>query len=64
MGPAVLDPRLEGIGSGRSVLPERTPIARASDVTVAVGESIVLDGSASEAAEGREVTAYHWTYLE
>ncbi len=60
MGPAVLDPRLEGIGSGRPDLPGRRPIARAEDVTAPHGEPFTLDGSASEAAPGRRLVSYRW----
>ena len=64
MGPATLDPRLEGIGSGVPELPGRKPIARASDVTVNYGEDFTLDGSASEAAPGRTLTSYHWSFID
>jgi len=64
MGPAVLDPRLEGIGAGRPDLPERQPVARADAVTVPYGESITLDGSSSEAAPGRTLGSYYWSFPE
>jgi hypothetical protein len=60
VGPATLDPRLEGIGSGVPELPGQKPIARADDVTAGFGETVILDGSASEAAVGRSLMAYHW----
>lgn len=64
MGPAVLDPRLEGMGSGRPDLPGRKPVARAEDVVAAYEEDITLDGSASEAAPGRTLTSYRWRFIE
>ncbi len=64
MGPATLDPRLEGIGSGVPELPGQKPIARADDVTSEFGEDFTLDGSASEAAPGRSLTAYHWRFID
>lgn len=63
MGPATLDPRLEGMGSGRPELPGRKPIARAGDVTAEHGTDFTLDGSASEAAPGRTLTSYHWRFI-
>ncbi len=38
------------------------PQARASDVEVAFGETLVLDGSASTAAPGRRISRYLWTF--
>lgn len=64
MGPATLDPRLEGIGSGIPELPGQQPIARAEDVTAAFGEDFTLDGSASEAGEGRNLIAYNWNFID
>ncbi|MFH7319196.1 phage tail protein [Desulfurivibrio sp. D14AmB] len=63
MGPAALDPRLEGMGGG-PVVPAAPPVARAEDVTAGYGEEFTLDGSASEAAPGRRLTAYHWTFKD
>jgi len=60
MGPATLDPRLEGIGAGRPVVADRLPVARADDVTASYGQEFTLNGSASTAAPGRSLTAYHW----
>jgi len=64
MGPATLDPRLEGIGSGVPKLPEPKPIARASDVTAPFGEDFTLDASASAAAAGHSLLAYHWRFID
>lgn len=58
MGPATLDPRLEGIGAG---LPQQKPTARADDVTAEFGDDFTLDGSDSEAAPGRSLVAYRWS---
>lgn len=63
MGPATLDPRLEGIGTGRPVAADRLPVARADDVTASYGQDFTLNGSASTAAPGRSLTAYHWKLL-
>ena len=60
MGPASLDPRLEGGGSGRPVSVEGLPVARAEDVVAPFGQDFTLNGSASTAAAGRSLTAYHW----
>jgi hypothetical protein len=64
MGPAALDPRLEGTGSGLPVVPGRKPTARADDVTANYGETVALDGSASEAAPGRTLSSYHWSFID
>ncbi len=64
MGPATLDPRLEGIGAVVPDLPEEQPIARAEDVIAEFGEDFTLDGSASEAGEGRHLTAYNWRFID
>ncbi|SMF27722.1 phage tail protein domain-containing protein [Alteromonadaceae bacterium Bs31] len=63
-GPAALDPRLEGMGSGLPRGIEQPPEAVISDVTVAHGEAIVLDASASRAWQGRRITEYHWSINE
>lgn len=63
MGPATLDPRLEGIGSGRPELPGQKPVARADDITAEYGADFTLDGSKSEATRGRTLTSYHWTFI-
>jgi len=60
MGPATLDPRLEGIGSG---IPQQKPIARVDDVSAEFGADFTLDGSKSEAAPGHSLAAYHWTFI-
>ena len=63
MGPATLDPRLEGIGNGRPAGSGQPPVARANDLVVPFGEPFTVNGSASTAAEGRTLTAFHWTLL-
>lgn len=63
MGPATLDPRLEGIGSGRPELPGQKPVARADDLNTGYGADFTLDGSGSEAAPGRTLTSYHWAFI-
>jgi len=63
MGPATLDPRLEGIGSGLPQAAAQKPIARADDVNAEFGEDFTLDGGKSEAAPGRSLISYHWTLL-
>lgn len=62
MGPAVLDRRLDGFGSGRPDVPGAKPTARASDVLAPFGEDLTLDGSASEAAPGRSLSSYYWNF--
>lgn len=62
IGPATLDSRLEGLGSGLPERPEQRPIARARDLTSSYGEDFTLDGSDSEAAPGRRLTAYRWSF--
>ena len=64
MGPATLDPRLEGIGSGVPELPWHKPVARASDVRVPFGEDFTLDASASTAAPGRSLASFHWRFID
>ncbi len=63
MGPATLDPRLEGIGSGLPEVPGQKPIARAKDARAEFGDAFTLDGSDSEAAPGRSLIAYRWSFL-
>lgn len=63
MGPATLDPRLEGIGSGRPELPGEKPVARADDLTTLYGTDFTLDGSGSEPSAGHTLTSYHWTFI-
>jgi phage tail-like protein len=63
MGPATLDPRLEGIGGAQPAAAGPPPVARANDIVVAFGQEFTVDGSASTAAEGRTLTAFHWTLL-
>lgn len=64
MGPATLDPRLAGVGSGIPELPGERPVARISDVTAPYGDDFTLDGSASSAAPGRSLVAYHWRFID
>ena len=64
MGPAALDPRLEGTGSGRPELPGPKPVASADDVTAAFGDPVTMDGSASRAAPGRVLTSFEWAYRD
>lgn len=61
-GPITLDPRLEGIATAPLATPP--PMANAEDVTAGFGNDFTLDGSGSRAADGRQLTGYHWTYLE
>jgi phage tail-like protein len=61
-GPAALDPRLEGIGSGTPINPILKPIAFASDETVEIGNNLVLDASGSRAFGERNLTKYNWIY--
>ena len=63
MGPATLDPRLEGIGSGRPELPGQKPVAHVDNVTAKYGAEFTLDGSKSEAAAGRTLASYHWAFI-
>jgi phage tail-like protein len=63
-GPAALDPRLEGIGTGVPRRPPRLPVASAPDVTSEYGESVTLDGSESRAFEGRDIIRYNWKFRE
>jgi hypothetical protein len=62
-GPATLDPRLEGIGRGRPGQPPQRPVARAGNLAAEYGADFTLDGSRSEAAPGRRLTSYHWTFI-
>ncbi|TVZ37375.1 phage tail-like protein [Alteromonadaceae bacterium 2753L.S.0a.02] len=63
-GPAALDPRFEGMGSGIPTDVERAPVAVANNVTASFGETVVLDASASRAWQGRRITEYHWSINE
>lgn len=61
-GSAALDSRLEGIGSGVPDSPGRRPVARAEDVTAPYDQDFTLDGSNSEAAPGRRLVAFRWSF--
>jgi len=61
-GPAALDPRLEGIGSGTPISFDKPPVAIAPDVSANFGSSILLDASESRAFGGREIVSYDWEY--
>jgi len=63
MGPATLDPRLEGIGSTIPDPAGRKPVAHAHDLTAEYGAAFTLDGSGSKAAPGRTLTGFHWTFI-
>lgn len=62
MGPATLDPRLEGIG-GTVAPPVQAPTARANDLTAEFGADFTLDGSASSAAVGHSLASFQWTFI-
>lgn len=64
MGPAALDPRFIGDTEKAPELPSAKPVARAADVNATYGESFILDGSDSTAAEGRVLTDYLWSYVD
>ncbi len=61
-GPAALDPRLEGIGSGTQINPRMKPIAFVSDAAVEVDNDITLDASGSRSFGGRNLTKFNWNY--
>lgn len=63
-GPASLDPRLSGMGSGFPQAIERLPTAVVADVTEVYAADVTLDASASRAWEGRRITEYHWSINE
>jgi phage tail-like protein len=63
-GPAALDPRLEGIGTGLPREPTSRPIAFARDVLVERGHDARLDAGDSHAATGRSIVEYQWDYQE
>ncbi len=63
-GPAALDPRLAGIGSGRPLPPARPPVAFAPDVTASFGADVNLDGAGSRAFDGRSIRTYNWNINE
>jgi phage tail-like protein len=58
--PPSLDPRLEG-GLPSITAPEPPVADLGEDFTTGWGRSFVLDGSASRAAPGRELTTFRWT---
>jgi len=61
IGPAALDPRMRGAAAPP---PTPRPVADAGpDATVGFGHSFELDGSASHAAAGREISKYVWRRL-
>jgi len=61
VGPGALDPRMRGAASPPAAA---RPVADAgADATAKFGESFELDGSASHAAPGREITKYVWRRL-
>ena len=59
--PATLDPRLRDITSSRIGSLDFLPVARASDVSVGLGDTIRLDATASRAWQGRSITEYRWS---
>jgi phage tail-like protein len=61
-GPAALDSRLQGLGSGSPINEELKPMAFAPGVFTEFGRDIVLDGSDSRAFGGRSLTKYNWEY--
>ncbi len=61
-GPAALDSRLRGLGSGSPINEQLKPLAFAPGVTTGFGENIRLDGSESRAFGGRSLTKYNWEY--
>lgn len=61
-GPAALDPRLEGVGSGVPVMKMKNPVAFADDETAEFAEDITLDAAKSRAFGGRKLTKYNWNY--
>ena len=62
-GPAALDARLQGYGSGTPVSASLRPEAFAPDVTAGFGDDISLDGSGSRAFGDRALTQYNWKYI-
>jgi phage tail-like protein len=62
-GPAALDARLQGYGSGTPVNASQRPVAFAPDVAAAFGDDIALDGSDSRAFGDRFLTQYNWKYI-
>ena len=61
-GPAALDSRLQGLGSGSPINEQLKPLAFAPGVSTGFGENIRLDGSESRAFGGRSLTKYNWEY--
>lgn len=62
-GPAALDARLQGYGSGSPISASQRPVAFAPDVTAGFGDDISLDGSDSRAFGDRSLTQYNWKYI-
>jgi phage tail-like protein len=65
IGPAALDPRLRGAAAPPPASPPAArPVANAGpDMTAAFSTSFNLDGSASRAAGGQDITNYVWRRL-
>ena len=61
-GPAALDSRLQGLGSGSPINEQLKPLAFAPGVSTGFGENIRLDGSESRAFGGRSLAKYNWEY--
>jgi hypothetical protein len=58
IGPGAIDPRMRGAATPP---PGARPVADAGpDASVGFGQSFDLDGSASRAAPGREISKYVW----
>lgn len=63
-GPAALDARLQGYGSGTPISASQRPVAFAPDVTAGLGDDISLDGSDSRAFGEHFLTHYNWKYID
>ena len=63
-GPAALDARLQGYGSGTPISASQRPVAFAPDVTAGFGDDISLDGSDSRAFGEHSLTHYNWKYID
>ena len=61
-GPAALDNRLQGFGSGTPTIESLRPLALAPDVSTQFGDEVTLDGSASQAFGGRNLAQFNWKY--